>query len=65
MPLLAGPKMLFNRNLLYTGVTRAKSCVTILGSRETVNQMIANENEQKRYTGLKERICEIMNQDVE
>ncbi|MCD8038323.1 MAG: ATP-dependent RecD-like DNA helicase [Lachnospiraceae bacterium] len=59
MPLLAGPKMLFNRNLLYTGVTRAKSCVTILGSRETVRQMIANENEQKRYTGLKDRICEI------
>ncbi len=61
MPLLSGPKMLFNRNLLYTGVTRARSCVTILGSRDTVNQMIANENEQKRYTGLRERICEIMN----
>lgn len=59
MPLLTGPKMLFNRNLLYTGVTRAKSCVTILGSRETVKQMIANENEQKRYTGLKDRICEL------
>lgn len=59
MPLLTGPKMLFNRNLLYTGVTRAKSCVTILGSRETVKQMIANENEQKRYTGLKDRICEM------
>lgn len=64
LPLLAGPRMLFNRNLLYTGVTRAKNCVTILGSRETVNQMIANENEQKRYTGLKERICEIMKQDL-
>ncbi len=59
MPLLTGPRMLFNRNLLYTGVTRAKNCVTILGSRDTVNQMIANENEQKRYTGLKDRICEI------
>lgn len=64
LPLLAGPRMLFNRNLLYTGVTRAKNCVTILGSRETVSQMIANENEQKRYTGLKERICEIMKQDL-
>lgn len=63
MPLLTGPKMLLNRNLLYTGVTRAKNCVTILGSRETVNQMIANESEQKRYTGLKERICEIMKQE--
>jgi exodeoxyribonuclease V alpha subunit len=64
MPLLAGPKLLFNRNLLYTGVTRAKSCVTILGSRDTVNQMIANETEQKRYTGLRDRICEIMNQQM-
>ncbi len=65
MPLLSGPRMLFNRNLLYTGVTRAKSCVTILGSRSTVNQMIANENEQKRYTGLKDRICEIFITDEE
>lgn len=59
MPLLTGPRMLFNRNLLYTGVTRAKSCVTILGSKETVMEMIANENEQKRYTGLKDRIWEM------
>lgn len=65
LPLLTGPRMLFNRNLLYTGVTRAKNCVTILGSRDTVRQMIANENEQKRYTGLQERICEIMGQDME
>lgn len=60
MPLLTGPRMLFNRNLLYTGVTRAKKCVTILGSKDTVYQMIANENEQKRYTGLKDRICEMI-----
>lgn len=60
MPLLNGPKPLLNRNLLYTGVTRAKKCVTILGSSNTVTQMIHNENEQKRYTGLKDRICEIM-----
>ena len=59
MPLLTGPRMLFNRNLLYTGVTRAKQCVTILGSHDMVMQRIANENEQKRYTGLKARICEI------
>lgn len=64
MPLLSGPRMLLNRNLLYTGVTRAKSCVTILGSRDTVNQMIANESEQKRYTGLKDRICEIMDEKL-
>lgn len=59
MPLLSGPKMLFNRNLLYTGVTRAKSCVTILGSSETVRNMIANESENKRYTSLDLRIREL------
>lgn len=52
IPLLKGPRMLFNRNLLYTGVTRAKTCVTILGSRDTIQSMIANENEQKRFTSL-------------
>ncbi len=60
MPLLSGPRMLFNRNLLYTGVTRAKHCVTILGSRQTVSDMIANEQENKRYTSLCDRIKEMM-----
>lgn len=59
MPLLSGPRMLLNRNLLYTAVTRAINCVTIVGSEDTVRTMIANENEQKRYTGLKDRILEI------
>lgn len=59
MPLLSGPRMLFNRNLLYTGVTRARSCVTILGSRQAIEDMIANENQNKRYTGLCERIREL------
>lgn len=59
MPLLGGPKMLMNRNLLYTGVTRARDCVTILGSADTVMQMIRNENEQKRFSGLANRIREI------
>ncbi len=59
MPLLSGPRMLFNRNLLYTGVTRAKNCVTILGSSDTVRGMIANESENKRYTSLNLRIKEL------
>ncbi len=60
MPLLGGPRPLLTRNLLYTGVTRAKRCVMILGSCETVNTMIRNESEKKRYTGLYMRIKEIM-----
>lgn len=59
LPLLSGPRLLMNRNLLYTAITRAKKCVTILGSEETVQRMIENESEQKRYAGLKERIWEI------
>ena len=58
MPLLGGPRMLLNRNLLYTGVTRAKRCVTILGSRSTLNTMIHNVSEKNRYTGLAVRIRE-------
>ncbi len=58
MPLLGGPKLLFNRNLLYTGITRAKSCVTILGSSAVVRGMIDNISENRRFTALSERICE-------
>ena len=58
MPLLTGPRMLFNRNLLYTGVTRARNCVTILGSRETVEYMVANGSQHHRYTSLHLRIIE-------
>lgn len=60
MPILSGPRMLFNRNLLYTGVTRAKNCVTILGSRRTIQEMIDNDHQNRRYTGLAERIRELM-----
>lgn len=58
MPLLGGPRQLLNRNLLYTGITRAKRCVTILGSEDTVMEMIQNGNARKRYTGLLARIRE-------
>ena len=59
LPLLSGPAGLFNRNLLYTAVTRARDCVVILGSRQAVAAMTANVRENRRYTGLKERINEI------
>ncbi len=58
LPLLGGARMLFNRNLLYTAITRAKSCVTILGSSGTVRGMIDNTSENKRYTALDQRIRE-------
>lgn len=59
LPILDGPRLLFNRNLLYTAVTRAKSCVTIVGSDNMLQFMIENKNEQSRYSGLCQRIREL------
>ena len=59
MPIFMGPRMLMNRNLLYTAVTRAKKCVTIVGSSNMVQLMIDNESEQKRYTSLDKRLIEL------
>ena len=58
IPLLPGPRLLYNRNLLYTAVTRAKKCLTIVGSDAVFQEMIQNKNEQARYTSLSERIRE-------
>ncbi|MCI9361227.1 MAG: ATP-dependent RecD-like DNA helicase [Hungatella sp.] len=59
IPLYSGPHMLMTRNLIYTAVTRARTCVCLVGVPETFLSMAANQMEQKRYSGLKERICEI------
>lgn len=59
MPLLTGPRMLMNRNLLYTAVTRARKCVTIVGDPQTFEAMIDNIVEQRRYTTLNARIREL------
>lgn len=59
LPLLTGPANLFNRNLLYTAVTRARKCVVILGSRRTLQAMIDNTRHSTRFTGLEDRIHEI------
>ncbi|WP_103203590.1 SF1B family DNA helicase RecD2 [Herbinix hemicellulosilytica] len=56
MPILDGPKLLFNRNILYTAVTRAKRCVVIVGSESMVKFMIDNKNEQSRYSRLCDQI---------
>ncbi len=58
IPLLGGPKMLLNRNLLYTAVTRAKKCVVLVGNEHTFEEMEKNVMQQKRFSGLKDRILE-------
>lgn len=59
IPLLTGPRMLMNRNLLYTAVTRARSCVTLVGSDRTFDMMIRNVSEQTRFSGILDRIMEV------
>lgn len=58
IPLLAGPEVLYNRNLLYTAVTRAKKCVIIVGDEKVFYNMERNDRQQKRLSGLEERIRE-------
>ena len=59
IPLLQGPRQLYHRNLIYTAVTRAKKCVTLVGSDTVFQEMIDNVHEQNRYTSLKERLEEM------
>ena len=56
IPVHSGPPMLLSRNLLYTGVTRAKELVALVGLPDTVKQMVENDREVRRYTGLARRL---------
>lgn len=58
IPLMAGPRPLMNRNLLYTAVTRARACVTLVGDDSVFQQMVENVQEQQRYSGLCARLQE-------
>lgn len=60
IPIYPGPRMLMTRNLIYTAVTRAKTCVCLVGIPEVFQAMVDNATEQKRYSGLKDRILEIL-----
>lgn len=59
IPVFPGPRMLLNRNLLYTAVTRARKCVTLVGNEEVFAEMINNEKQQNRYSSLDERLREL------
>ena len=59
IPLLSGPRMLMNRNLIYTAVTRAKKCVTLVGDEKAFFDMVSNKTEQSRYTTLRQRLQEL------
>lgn len=59
MPIHSGTPMLLTRNLLYTGVTRAKDLAVIVGVEETLNRMVDNNREVSRYTYLKNRMINL------
>ena len=62
IPILSGPEVLLTRNLLYTGITRARECVIMIGSSRAVEAMIKNDMIQYRYTSLDECMIERMGQ---
>ncbi len=59
IPVYTGPRMLMTRNLIYTAVTRAKTCVCLVGLPSGFRNMVSNTLEQRRYSGLKKRILEL------
>ena len=65
LPILSGPRPLMNRNILYTAVTRGKKCVTIVGNKDTVREMIRNKSEQMRYSSLCRRLQELEQESLE
>lgn len=64
MPIMEGPRMLMNRNILYTAITRAKKCVTMVGDADVLYSMIDNVSQAKRYSGLKDRIEEAFRESI-
>ena len=58
IPMLRGPRMLMNRNLIYTAITRARKCVVLIGDPAVLDDMIDNTMQEKRYTTLALRLQE-------
>ena len=56
MPIMMTHYVMLQRNLVYTGVTRAKRCLVLIGTRKAVSMAIRNTNVQKRNTLLAERL---------
>lgn len=56
LPLLSGHRIMLQRNLLYTAVTRAKKQVILIGSHKALQTAVLNDRTRKRYTLLAERL---------
>ncbi len=58
IPLMRGPELLMNRNLIYTAITRAQKCVVMVGQPQVFMEMIQNTKQTVRYSGLEYRLRE-------
>ena len=65
MPMFRGAPQLYYRNLLYTGVTRAKKLLILVGTQSTIETMVNNNKRTKRYSGLRVFLSETENSDFE
>ena len=54
---LGGTKQLLHRSVLYTAITRAKELLVIVGDSATVREMVNNNKQRNRYSGLRARLC--------
>jgi exodeoxyribonuclease V alpha subunit len=63
IPIFMGSPFLMNRNLLYTGITRAKQLVVVVGFQKALMYMINNTNSIERYSALKHRIIDIITKE--
>ena len=61
IPIIAGPSIILNRNLIYTAITRAKKMVVLVGSKKCLRRMIANKNTVERLTMLKDFLVDSNN----
>lgn len=64
IPAFMGPPMLMNRNLIYTGITRAKKLVVVVGSIKALHFMVSNNRSFERYSSLKWRINQVISDSV-
>ncbi|MGV1061248.1 SF1B family DNA helicase RecD2 [Clostridium perfringens] len=64
IPAYMGAPLLMNRNLLYTGITRAKEMVVVVGIPKALKYMVDNTRSMERYSSLNWRIKEVISNDV-
>ena len=60
MPIISSYRIMLYKKLIYTGITRAKHSLTLIGEKNAFTYAVSNNNSYERRTGLKDRIVDIM-----